>query len=266
MKKEVKSLSSRIETEVLSEQDVCVAPVQKAKGLADRVEKTRIRQKSYVVDLRIHSPASLGYLGVEGLDTAPALVRLARVKGLDLIAVTDFYSAQFINRVREAAKNINLTIIPGTVIRCSAECCDDIILSCLFPENYGAEHVEEFLHVLSVPESARGDRRYILRQPIGDVLSALDRYQGVALPSRMDKTPYRMGAIPLLVEEYGFRAFDLAYPDSARFFKSRWPKMKFQLFSFSNANALAQVGSRIARVKMSVPGFQGIREIVGRHP
>jgi hypothetical protein len=80
----------------------------------------------------------------------------------------------------------------------------------------------------------------------------------------MDKTPHRLAAIPTLVEKYGFRAFDLAYADSIRFFKSKWPKIKFQLFSFSNAHALAQVGSRIAKVKMSEPGFTGIKAMVAR--
>jgi hypothetical protein len=84
------------------------------------------------------------------------------------------------------------------------------------------------------------------------------------LPSRMDKTPNRMAIIPTLVEKYGFRAFDLAYMDTSKFFKTRWPKVKFHLFSFSDASALAQVGSRIARVKMSNPGFEGIRAIVSR--
>jgi hypothetical protein len=80
----------------------------------------------------------------------------------------------------------------------------------------------------------------------------------------MDKTPHRMAAIPELVETYGFRAFDLAYADSGAFFKKRWPKIRFQLFAFSDANALAQIGSRIARIKLTNPGFDGIREVVAR--
>jgi len=80
----------------------------------------------------------------------------------------------------------------------------------------------------------------------------------------MDKTPNRQATIPTLVQKYGFRAFDLAYSESTQFFKARWPKVKFNLFSFSNANALAQVGSRSARVKLATPGFAGIKQIVAR--
>lgn len=232
--------------------------------LSSRVEKTRSRQKSYSVDLRIHSPASLGYLGIEGIDTAPALVRLAKVKGLDVIAVTDFFSGKYIDRIAEAAKGTPLIVVPGVVIRCKLGNCDDVILSCLFQESFKGEDIEEFLKFLAVPESASGNRKFLVKEPFDKVLAAIEARGGVALPSRMDKTPHRMAVLPTLVEKYGFRAFDLAYADSVKYFQTRWPKIKFKLFSFSNANALAQVGSRIAKVKMANPGFQGIRTMVGR--
>ena len=256
MSDENKSLSEQIET--------VVVPNQPPKGLSGQVEKTRTRQKSYVLDLRIHSPASLGYLSIEGIDTAPALVRLAKVKGLDVIAVTDFYSGQFIDRITEAAKGSPLTVIPGVAIRCVVGSCDDVVLSCLFPEGFTGAQIEGFLRSLDVPTAVAGDKAHLVRVPFERILAAIEAHGGVALPSRMDKTPHRLAAIPTLVETYGFRAFDLAYADSTRFFKSKWPKLKFQLFSFSNAHALAQVGSRIAKVKMMEPGFTGVKAMVAR--
>jgi hypothetical protein len=232
----------------------------------DLTSKVKSRQKSYLMDLRIHSPASLGYLAVGGIDTAPALVRLAKVKGLDMIAVTDFYSADFVDRVIEAARGTTLTIIPGAVIRCKVGICDDVVLTTLFPESYSGRQVSEFLESIQVPTSAKGDRRHLVRLPFKEILQRLESCGGVALPSRLDKTPHRQAAIPLLVEEYGFRAFDLAYPDSARYFKKHWPKTKFNLFCFSNAHALAQVGSRMAKLKLSEGGFAGIRPVIGRQP
>ena len=234
-------------------------------SLAQKVEKTRSpRQKSYVMDLRIHSPASLEYHGIDGLDAAPALVRLARVKGLDVIAVTDFFSGEFVDRVVDAAKGSSITVVPGVVIRCVVGSCRDVTISCLFAENTNTSRLADFLSALNVPRQAFGDRNYVIQKPLAEILQVLERFEGVAIPSRMDKTPHRLSVVPELVDKYGFRAFDLAYADSVRFFRSRWPKTKFQLFSFSNANALAQVGSRTARVKMAVPGFAGIKELVTR--
>jgi hypothetical protein len=230
--------------------------------LSQRIEKTKTRQKSYVMDLRVQSPASMGYLGVDGLDSAPAIVRLAKVKGLDVIAITDFYSGDFIDRMVSAAKSSPLTVIPGVSVRCRVKTCSDVIISCLFPESITSAGISEFLRELNVPREARGNPNYVITATIDQLLHALSARNGIAIPSRLDKTPHRMSIIPELVEQYGFRAFDLAYGDSSAYFKKRWPKMKFQLFTFSDANALAQIGSRNAKVKMPTPGFEGLKELL----
>jgi hypothetical protein len=239
-------------------------PVVDGTPLSQQIEKTRTRAKSYTMDLRVHSPASLGYLGVEGLDSAPAIVRLAKVKGLDVIAITDFFSGDFVDRMVKAAKDSPLTVIPGVGVRCKVGSCDDVVLSCLFPESVTTNDINAFLDALHVPVSMRGKPNYLVTLPLDKILFALESFNGVAIPSRLDKTPHRMAVLSTLVEDYGFRAFDLAYADSAAMFKKRWPKLKFHLFTFSDANALAQIGSRNARVKLANPGFQGIREMVAR--
>ncbi|MEY4669224.1 MAG: hypothetical protein RL518_1923 [Pseudomonadota bacterium] len=232
--------------------------------LSQQIERSKTRQKSYVMDLRVQSPASMGYLGVEGLDSAPAIVRLAKVKGLDVIAITDFYSGEFIDRMVSAAKSSPLTVIPGVSVRCRVKTCSDVIISCLFPESITSEGIAEFLRELQVPDDARGNPEYVMTATMDQLLQSLSARNGVAIPSRLDKTPHRMSVIPELVETYGFRAFDLAYADSNAHFKKRWPKLKFQLFTFSDANALAQIGSRNAKVKMPNPGFEGLKELIGR--
>lgn len=220
--------------------------------------------KTYSLDLRIHSPVSLGYFGMEGLDAYPALVRLAKTKGLDVIAVTDFYRSATIDKVKEAAAGSGMLVIPGVDIRAATPECNDIQITCLFPEQAGSQQVAEFLEKLEVPAAAEGRRDFIVAKDLRDILATLEALGGGCFPSRMDKTPTRMGAIPRLVDEYGLRAFDLAYTESARFFQARWPKEKFNLFSFSNANALAQVGSRSARVKLDKPSFEALLQLVKR--
>jgi hypothetical protein len=233
--------------------------------LAGKIEKTRSTKNNYVLDLKVNSPASLGYLHIDGLESAPAMVRLSRVKGLDVIAITDLYSGEFIDSLIAAAKDAPLTVIPGVSLRCRVGRCDDIILSCLFPETTTSAGIAAFLQALNIPPQAKGNVNFVVAQSLDQVLHTLEGFQGVAIPTRVDKTPTRMAVLSDLVETYGFRAFDLTYVDSAALFKRRWPKIKFQLFSFSDAYALAQIGSRSARVKLPTPGFAGIRQIVARH-
>lgn len=228
-------------------------------------EIKRKRRRSYVVDLRIHSPSSLAYLGIDGIDTAPAMVRLAKVKGLDVIAVTDYYSSKYVDRIMNAAKETKITVLPGVVIRCSIDSCDDVNLAILFDDANTSSVIDNFLRELDVPASADGNESYIVKRKFDEVLAVIDKFNGLAIPSRMDKTPYRKAAIKHLVEDYGFRAFDLAYfPDSKKIFKEAWPSTEFELLSFSNANALAQIGSRISKVKMHKPGFLGLKDVIAR--
>lgn len=237
--------------------------------LAARIEKSsqkraKATKGNYVLDLKVNSPSSLGYIGVDGIDSAPAMVRLSKVKGLDVIAITDLYSGDFIDPLVTAAKGSPLTVIPGVSIRCKVGTCSDVMLSCLFAETMSSAAVTNFLTALQVPNEAKGRANYTVAATLDQILHTLESFNGVAIPTRMDKTPQRLAVLGELVENYGFRAFDLAYNDSAEIFKKRWPKLKFQLFSFSDAYALAQIGSRSARVKLPEPGFAGIREIVAR--
>jgi hypothetical protein len=145
-------------------------------SLKSKVEKTRVpaKGKAYTLDLRVHSPASLGYYGIDGIDTAPALVSLAKVKGLDVIAVTDFHSGVFVDRVVEAAKNSPVTVIPGVDLRCVLGCCDDLILTCLFPESVSGDQINEFLRELAIPKTAGGDMNYITRVPFESDLACVE--------------------------------------------------------------------------------------------
>lgn len=237
-------------------------------ALHEQIEKSSVKpaggKKSYSLDLRIQSPGNLGYLGIEGMDTAPAVLRLAKVKGIDAIAVTDFYRADFLGKVIEASQSYPVRVIPGVALRCRLGVCDDCIFLALFPEGQGQTEIEDFLRIISVPESAKGRESYLLETPILDIIQETEKRGGRLLPSRMDQTPFRKAVIPQLVEEYGFRAFDLAYEDSREYFREHWPKRKFQLFSFSNASALAQVGSRSSRVKLPSLAFDSLLPLVER--
>lgn len=244
--------------------DVSVAGGETPAPLSAQIEKAKVGKK-YVMDLKVNSPASMTYLGAEGIDSAPAIVRLSKVKGLDVIAITDLYSGDFVDRMVKAAQGSPLTVIPGVSLRCRLGACDDVIFSCLFPESTTTGDIHALLARFSVPLNARGSMTYVMSNDIAEILRGIEALQGIAIPTRIDKTPNRLSVLGELVEKYGFRTFDLAYSTSEEIFKKRWPKTKFQLFSFSDANALAQIGSRIARVRLASPSFAGIREIMARH-
>lgn len=235
---------------------------QKAgKGFLAKCPKTG---KLYNVDLHIHSAGSVGYFSTGGLETADALVRLARAKHLDVIAITDYNNASFVDAFKASAAQAKITLIPGFEICVRVGPCDDVSLIALFPETRSGDELSLVLSELGVPESVYGRHDYKLSLPFERVLEIVEGASGVLIPTQLDKTPYRQLALPTLVNEFGMRAFDLVYPDNLEYFRERWPEGGFSFLSFSNSNALAQIGSRIARLRLSAPTFAAISELLRR--
>lgn len=218
----------------------------------------------YSIDLRIHSPGTIGYFSAGGVDPGPAMLRLSKAKGLDMIGVTDYYNASAVDMLNRCKGTLPLTIIPGFDMRCEVSGCRDVFFTVLFPEETTSEMIFTVLQELRVPESVYGNREYCLPRPLGEVLEVIESHQGVAIPSRIDKTPYRQLAIPALVENFGFHTFDLIHPENTEFFRERWPEGEFTFLSFSNAHALAQIGSRRSNMRLEKPGFEGLKERVSR--
>ncbi len=217
--------------------------------------------RKYTIDLRIQSPGTKGYFSTGGVEPGPALVRLAKAKGLDLIAITDFYTASFVDIVQASAAKAKMGLLPGFSVCCKIGECREVFFVVLFPETFTSQDLYRVLEALNIPGAAYGDRDYILETPFAEVVGTVEKSGGIMIPSRLDKNPYRQFAIPVLVEKFGFRAFDLVHPENPEYFRERWPEGGFNFFSFSNANALAQVGNRVGKIKLISADFAGLKEL-----
>ena len=218
----------------------------------------------YTMDLRIHSPATMGFFCTGGIETGSAFIRLAKIKGLDIMAITDHNHAEFIDVIKDRAMNSSITIIPGVDICCKIDLCNEVSMIALFPENFSSSDVFQVMQELGIPNWARGRYDYVIDLPFAEVLQIVEAKNGVLIPTRLDKTPYRQLALPTLIEEFGMHAFDIIHPENTDFFRKHWPNGAFTFFCFSNANSLAQVGSRMEKVRLSAPGFEGIKDLVRR--
>lgn len=223
--------------------------------------------RKYTLDLRIHTPGTVGYFATGGVDPSKGILRLAKAKGLDIIGLTDFYNASLVDRVcseQKRDKANKLTVFPGVDLRCRLANCDELFLSVFFEEKTPAEHIFDLLEALEVPSEYYGNPNYILELSLDEVISEVEARNGVIIPSQIDKTPYRMLTIRPLVEDYGFHAFDMVYPENVEFFREKWPDGEFSFFSFSNAQSLAQIGSRAAKLKLAEKNFAGLVERMSR--
>lgn len=215
--------------------------------------------KSFKVDLRVHSPGTVGFFTMGGVETASALVRLSKVKGLDIVGITDYYNGVAIDEVKEVGRQAGLTVIPGVDLCCKVGLCEEVHLSALFPETFSSGNVFDLLEVLQVPVAMYGRQDYCLEVDLASVLHEVESRGGVVIPTRLDMTPHRQLAIRPLVEQFGFHAFDVVYPDNLECFRD-WPNGQFTFVGFSNAYSLGQVGSRTERMKLPEPTFEAIKQ------
>lgn len=242
---------------------------------AQKAKQKEVKQKNFLakplktgkkvtVDLRLHSPMSEGYFSTGGVDPAGAMVRLAKAKGIDMIAVTDYHSAEFVDIICEKAKDTQVAVLPGVDLRCKINTCDEVYFVALFEEGRKSEDLYRMLSKIGVPLSARGSKDYVVGKSLKEVIEVVEEEGGILIPSRIDKTPHRLNSAKTLVEEFGFHAFDMVHPENPDYFKDRWPAGEFTFFSFSNANSLGQIGSRTFSTKITSEGFKGLKELVGR--
>lgn len=225
--------------------------------------KNNNKKKKFRLDLRIHSSATQGFHEIDGVSTLDALPGIANVKGLDLIAITDFYSYRSAFQIKNQAiakYKGKLSVLPGFTFRTRVNNCDEVYLVAIFDENFSEDNFDEIFRKLSVPKSAEGDSNYILELDLQKAIKIIEARGGVVFPSRVDKNPYRELAIKSLIEDYGFRSFDLVYPEQIQEIQNNYQDYNLKFFTFSNAYSLGMVGSRTSELKLPERSFKFIKE------
>lgn len=89
------------------------------------------------IDLHIHTGASYDF---NGEVTPEDIVNEALQKGLDAIAVADHNTGDWIDDVKKAAEDTNLTVFPGVEITCEGG-KEGIHIIALFDPSKDTQHV-----------------------------------------------------------------------------------------------------------------------------
>ena len=65
------------------------------------------------LDLHLHTPASICFSDPINENTCQNLVQRALEVGLDMVAVTDHHSVEYVDKMRQAAEGTPLVVLPG---------------------------------------------------------------------------------------------------------------------------------------------------------
>ncbi len=211
-------------------------------------------------DLHIHS--CLSPCGDDEM-TPNNIVNMAKLKGLDVIAVCDHNHTGNLGAVSKVAKKHGILLLPGLELETSEE----VHLLCYFPSVDMANRMQEIIlqhyqNIKNRPEIF--GKQWIMDewdQPVTKIeqmlltsvkldlyqaVSFVDSLGGVAVPAHVDRESYsilsNLGAIP---EDLHLRTLELSREITPEFFLRKYPEYENILFlSSSDAHTLGMMYER----------------------
>lgn len=214
----------------------------------------------YAVDLHIHSALS----PCADKDMTPNnIVNMARIKGLDFIALTDHNSGANLEAVDKCAKRAGLVFIPGMEVETSEE----VHLVCLLPDLESAavlhKRVYNSLPGIKNREDIFG-RQFIIDEydhiideeermlitatllNVNDVFLFVNRLGGVVLPSHVDRPSNSMiSNLGMIPGDLGIRNLEISRNCSETAFRSTRPELdSYGLIRSSDAHYLGDILER----------------------
>ncbi len=228
------------------------------------ISKPNKKWKEYNLDLRIHQPIVDSYFFSTFKDTYTAIVRLAKAKGLNAIAITDLYDLSCLDELKQIAEKEQIRIFPGFEFSCGLGACNDLQFIALFNEDTSAGEMNKIFSSLGVGNTLASKINLKIALPLDEIITTIEGYNGILIPTHIDKNPLRLDAVRVLIDKFGFHVFDLLHSEDLHYFRKNWPSGEFTFLTFSNSNSLSQVGSRISSVRLPSEGFYGFKDVVNR--
>lgn len=185
------------------------------------------------------------------------IVNMARLLGLNAIALTDHNSCKNCRAAINVGENTGITVIPGMEL-CTAE---EVHVVCLFPDICAAEEFSDYVHsslppiknkpgvfgeqlVLDENDEPTGTEELLLVTAsaigINKVPSLVNGYGGVCFPAHIDRSSYSIiSNLGTIDEDLGFSYAEIFDTAKTAALKEQFPFLnKIPLFSSSDAHYL----------------------------
>ncbi len=198
------------------------------------------------------------------------LVNMAKLMGLDAIALTDHNTSLNCPAAIDAGKEAGLLVIPGMEL-CTVE---EVHVVCLFEELCDALEFSSFVHskmpivknradifgeqyIMDSLDNVTGEEELLLTTAanitIGEVPALVKKYGGAAFPAHIDRTSYSVISNLGEINEYmGFLSAEItAKADKSEYF-SKYPCLKdMNILTSSDAHYLENIGEGHGTMQVS---------------
>ncbi|WP_214799599.1 PHP domain-containing protein [Exiguobacterium sp. s50] len=136
----------------------------------------------YKSDLHLHTPASRCFRDREV--TPEQWVQRCIDQGLDVVAVTDHNTGEYIDRIKEAAANTNLTVFPGVEVTCSES---KVHMLVIFEKDKSTQYVEDFLVSIGIERDRFAADNAFSRRTTMEMANIVKEKGGIIIPAHIDE-------------------------------------------------------------------------------
>ncbi len=234
----------------------------------------------YAVDLHIHSALS----PCADADMTPNnIVNMARLKELDVIAVTDHNSGANLEAVSKCASNCGLLFIPGMEVETSEE----VHLVCLLPDLNSAGKLNSIVSnalpdipnrkdifgeqlILSDEDAVIGEEERMLVTAtalnVYDVFSIVKNLGGAVIPAHVDRSSYsilsNLGMIP---DDLDIKYLEISRNCDKYAYKASNPALdEYRLIKASDAHYLGDILERESLLELPELSAKAVIKAIGQ--
>lgn len=137
----------------------------------------------WAVDLHVHTPASRDVdVHTYGATEPREVVDAAIAAGLHAIAITDHNTADWCDKMADAARDTTLVVLPGLELSTA-----EGHLIAIWEEGTPAQHIEDVLVELGVVRADHGDLHKALDKGFADTAKVIAARSGLAIPAHADR-------------------------------------------------------------------------------
>lgn len=185
------------------------------------------------------------------------LVNMAKILGLDIIALTDHNSAQNCRAAMTVGESVGLTVVPGMEL-CTSE---EVHIVCLFDDVNNAEAFSDYVLSTVPPVKNRpeifgdqlmmnggdgivGTQELLLTTASGisieNAVETVGQYGGVCYPAHIDRSSYSViSNLGMIIDEMNFAAVEMTENTDQNEYRSKYPIIKdMPVFVSSDAHYL----------------------------
>ena len=185
------------------------------------------------------------------------LVNMAKILGLDIIALTDHNSAQNCRAAMTVGESVGLTVVPGMEL-CTSE---EVHIVCLFDDVNNAEAFSDYVLSTVPPVKNRpeifgdqlmmnggdgivGTQELLLTTASGisieNAVETVGQYDGVCYPAHIDRSSYSViSNLGMITDEMNFAAVEMTENTDQNEYRSKYPIIKdMPVFVSSDAHYL----------------------------